>query len=206
MYLTQRQREIASIIDKHIDTHGSSPTVREIAASANISPKAVHDHINALVAKGYYERSPHKSRSLRWSQTNEKIKTKSHISTPVKAPVTTDSMPLFDKEYKETQEVVFIQNTSPSYAHYDEYIVDSASMQSYGIQKGDIAIIKTDVKKDQLKNGDIIAIQTSSSPFEIYKYSKDAARIKLKNDNIKQLYMKDINLLGVIVEIRRKYR
>lgn len=206
MYLTERQKEIASIIDRYIDSHGSSPTVREIARNAKISPKAVQDHINALCLKGYYERSPHKSRSLRWSQTNEKLKSKSYVSIPVKESVTTDSMPLFDKEYKETPEVVFMHNTNDTNALYDAYLVDNSFMQSYGIQKDDIAIIQTNVSKDQLKNGDIIAIQTSSSPFEIYKYSKDAARIKLKNDNIKQLYMKDINLLGVLVEIRRKYK
>lgn len=206
MYLTERQKEIASIIDKQIEFNGSSPTVREIAKIAKISPKAVQDHINALCAKGYYEKSSHKSRSLKWAEGTNKAKNKNYTTIFVKESITNDNMPLFDKEFRESNELIFLQNDNNENIVFDAYIIDNSSMQTYGIYKGDIAIINKSIKKDELKNGDIIAIQTSSSPFEIYKYSKDAIRIKLKNDSTKQLYMKDINLLGKLIEVRRRFK
>ena len=56
--LTKRQKEILKLIARHIEKKEYPPTYQELADSLNIKSKfAILKHINALVAKGYLEKS-----------------------------------------------------------------------------------------------------------------------------------------------------
>lgn len=64
--LTERQREILTFIQTHIDDKGYPPTVREIGQAFGIrSTNGVSDHLKSLERKGYLERGSLKSRALR---------------------------------------------------------------------------------------------------------------------------------------------
>ncbi|MFO7279761.1 MAG: transcriptional repressor LexA [Thermoanaerobacterales bacterium] len=67
--LTNRQREVLEIIERHTREHGYPPSVREIGEAVGLtSPSTVHAHLAALQRRGYLRRDPTKPRALevRW--------------------------------------------------------------------------------------------------------------------------------------------
>ncbi|HEY0963473.1 MAG TPA: hypothetical protein VGE69_14065 [Pseudomonadales bacterium] len=63
--LTKRQQEIFKFIGEFSTRKGYAPSVREIAASMEISPQTTQDHLDAMVTKGVLTRSSGVNRSLR---------------------------------------------------------------------------------------------------------------------------------------------
>lgn len=203
MTLTPKQKVIASIIDKYIEQNGSSPTVREVAKSAGISPKGAQDHIEALCKKGYYIKSDHKSRSLKWAPTNDKVQSKSALYVKVKKNVAPEGN-LFQEEYQESATTIPILKTETNKSsEFTCYAVEDNSLKEEGILKGDIAVIE---ETNNVKSGDIVAYSTLASPFNLAFYTKENNRIKLqKGKNEKPSYVVEINLIGKLYEIRRSY-
>jgi repressor LexA len=63
--LTQRQREILEVIDRHMRDHGYPPSVREIGEAVGLtSPSTVHNHLSTLQRLGYLRRDPTKPRAI----------------------------------------------------------------------------------------------------------------------------------------------
>jgi hypothetical protein len=64
--LTQRQRQILTIIRQHVETRGYPPTVRDIGLATGIgSPNGVLCHLKALEKKGFLARSHNRSRGMK---------------------------------------------------------------------------------------------------------------------------------------------
>lgn len=63
--LTNRQRDILSIIEEHIERNGYPPTVREIGEACRLkSPRSVSQHLDTLERKGFIRRKKDKSRAI----------------------------------------------------------------------------------------------------------------------------------------------
>ena len=74
--LTNRQREVLEIIERHTREHGYPPSVREIGEAVGLtSPSTVHAHLAALQRRGYLRRDPTKPRALevRWDPHSDEI-------------------------------------------------------------------------------------------------------------------------------------
>jgi repressor LexA len=66
MMLTDRQREVLGYLREHIATTGLAPTIPELMAAFGwASPNAAAKHLDALVAAGAIETTPHKMRTIR---------------------------------------------------------------------------------------------------------------------------------------------
>ena len=63
--LTDRQREVLSLVVHLGKALGAPPTSAEIAAHLGISRTAVDQHISALCRKGRLSREPGRSRNIR---------------------------------------------------------------------------------------------------------------------------------------------
>lgn len=204
--LTERQAFISRIIDSRLDKGLASPTIREISLEANISTKAVFDHIEALCKKGAYERDEFKSRSLKWGKENPKRNAKGTFNLKVQENITED-MVLFEKQFVESNDVISLSETffDKDKTNYTAFMVDDDTLNEYGIFKGDIAIIE---KTDNPKNGDIIAYETSSSPFTLKFYFKEGPRIRLtkSKNGSGGSFVVNVNIKGRLKEIRRIYK
>lgn len=63
--LTDRQRQILTVIQQHRDEHGYPPSLREIGAAVGLSsPSSVHAQLATLERKGFLRRDPAKPRAL----------------------------------------------------------------------------------------------------------------------------------------------
>ena len=62
----KKQAIILDFIKQHIQTHGTAPTLRQIADAIGVSSLAtVHEHLTALENKGLIKRKYGKSRSIK---------------------------------------------------------------------------------------------------------------------------------------------
>jgi repressor LexA len=63
--LTQRQREILDVIERHMRERGYPPSVREIGEAVGLtSPSTVHSHLRTLQRLGFLRRDPTKPRAI----------------------------------------------------------------------------------------------------------------------------------------------
>src|SRR4051812_49553655 len=63
--LTTRQREILTVIERHLDERGYPPSVREIGEAVGLtSPSTVHNHLATQQRLGYLRRDPTKPRAI----------------------------------------------------------------------------------------------------------------------------------------------
>lgn len=67
--LTPLQQTTLDWIGDYIVNRGKSPTMREIGAEYNISPKAAWERVQAIVRKGHLISDPGRSRTLRRPDT-----------------------------------------------------------------------------------------------------------------------------------------
>ena len=63
--LTLVQAETLAFIKTHIDQHGYSPTLAEMAEAANVSGNAIADRIAIMIKKGAITKAPGIARSIR---------------------------------------------------------------------------------------------------------------------------------------------
>ncbi|HEY6545934.1 MAG TPA: hypothetical protein VIZ64_13625, partial [Dokdonella sp.] len=58
--LTANQQRVLDCIRRHLDLHGTAPTLREISENLGLaSHSSAQDYVEALVRKGVLERLPH---------------------------------------------------------------------------------------------------------------------------------------------------
>lgn len=63
--LTDRQREVLGVIERHLRDHGYPPSVREIGEAVGLtSTSTVHAHLETLERRGYLRRDPTKPRAI----------------------------------------------------------------------------------------------------------------------------------------------
>lgn len=206
--LTQRQKEIALLIERYINKGYGSPTVREIAANLKISPKAVQDHINALCRKGVFTKEDRRSRGLRkvenkTTSLNNQIE-KEIVKLNLKENITED-MELFEDQFIDTNKNINYKLNDNDNNDYIAFVLSEDFDTDSSIKKGDIAIIKlTNIKP---KNYTIVAIKVDEkySLGYFYKIGKDIKILSKKNDKLSVISsQKDI--IGHLVEIRRKFK
>jgi len=63
--ITERQAQILFFIENFIERNSYSPTVREIGEHFKMSPKGAHDHVSALLKKGFITSNSNKPRTIR---------------------------------------------------------------------------------------------------------------------------------------------
>lgn len=69
--LTDRQREVLDFIESYIEVVKYSPVLREVADRFDITVRCAYDHVEALIRKGWLEKSPEKCRTIRLVKSTE---------------------------------------------------------------------------------------------------------------------------------------
>lgn len=72
--ITERQREVLTLIHRSVRDRGYAPTLRELADATNIkSNNGVSDHLIALERKGLLRRDPKASRAIVLTESGRAI-------------------------------------------------------------------------------------------------------------------------------------
>jgi repressor LexA len=195
--LTSRQREIYRFIRDKIQGRGYGPTVREIGTEFKIkSPNGVMCHLKALQKKGLIHREPNMSRAIQL------------LDDPTSAPVQgirlvgriAAGSPIEAVEQDEELTITEWEGVEDTFA----LKVTGESMIEAHIQDGDFVVIH---KQAQARDGQIVAVRDEEGEATLKTIFREKNRVRLEpaNKTMKPIYRDQVDILGVLVGVVRKY-
>jgi repressor LexA len=206
--LSSRQEKILEFINKKIKDEGYPPSVREIAKAVNLSSSAtVHSHLKKLEELGYLKRDASKPRALSVTHSEEIDSADTGKSenemvfvpvvgsiaagTPILAEENIDDYFPLSPDFVRGQKEVFMLN------------VHGDSMVNAGILDRDMVIVR---KQDTAINGEIIAamIEDEATVKRFFK-TKSEIRLMPENDHMEPIVSNNVQVLGKVIGIIRKY-
>jgi len=196
--LTTRQREIYSFIRSKIQGRGYGPTVREIGVHFQIkSPNGVMCHLKALQKKGLIHREPNMSRAIQLlddpttSPAPSGLKLIGRIAAgqPIEAIEQDEELGFEEWEGADDKFALRVQGNSM----IEEHIAD-----------GDYVVIK---RQDHARDGQIVAVMDDEGEATLKKFYRERNRVRLEpaNKTMKPIYRDNVEILGILVGVVRKY-
>jgi repressor LexA len=193
--LTKRQREILNFITDYLRDQGYAPSFEEIKAEFGLSAlSTVHEHITALVAKGYLKRDERKERGLYLPQ-----KRKQYLEIPLAGSIACGE-PL--EAIEETGETVKVAREPSLKGNLYALRAKGSSMVGEGIFDGDIIIVR---KQETAENGNTVVgvIDDNEATLKKYYREKETVRLQPANPKFKPMYRKEVEIRGVVIKIIR---
>jgi repressor LexA len=195
--LTSRQREIYRFIREKIQGRGYGPTVREIGTEFKIkSPNGVMCHLKALQKKGLIHREPNMSRAIQLlddptSAPAQGVRLVGRIAagSPIEAVEQNEELTISEWEGAEDTFALKVTGESMIDAH---------------IQDGDFVVIH---KQAQARDGQIVAVRDEEGEATLKTIYREKNRVRLEpaNKTMKPIYRDNVDILGVLVGVVRKY-
>jgi len=195
--LTPRQREIYHFIRSKIQGRGYGPTVREIGVQFHIkSPNGVMCHLKALQKKGLIHREPNMSRAIQLLDdptsaraTGLKLVGRIAAGQPIEAVEQDEELEFAEWEGADDKFALRVTGNSM----IDEHIAD-----------GDFVVIQ---RKEQARDGQIVAVRDDDGEATLKKFFREKNRVRLEpaNKTMKPIYRDNVDILGVLVGVVRKY-
>jgi repressor LexA len=196
--LTKRQKEVLDFIRYYIEEHRYPPTIREIAGNFEISVKGAYDHVKALEKKEQLRCNMNRSRAL--ELVEEESKEDDFITIPIIGNVAA-GVPLFAEENLDGT-VKLPSNLLHKGQHFALH-VKGDSMQDAGILDGDLAIF---LHQNTADNGNIVVAMVNEA-VTLKRFFREKNRVKLRAENpiYPPIYTQNIQILGRLEYIFRKY-
>jgi repressor LexA len=196
--LTARQEEVLEFIRTRAATQGFAPTVREIGVHFKIaSPNGVVSHLRALEKKGYIEREPNRSRTIRLTAEAENRRgfpmvgriAAGVLHEAVEQDERVDLLEMFDSR----DSALFVLEVSGD-SMIDDHIAD-----------GDFVIVR---RQSTAARGQIVVALTDENEATLKRWyrEKDHIRLVPSNSRMKPIKVKNARILGVVEGVVRKVR
>ena len=196
--ITKRQKEVLDFVRVFIDDKGYSPTLEEIKKRLRLSAvSTVHQHINALIDKGYIEKFDNLARAIKINDLN--TKSNNLVEIPLLGMIAAGE-PIEAIEIPETISVPK-ELTSNQGRHY-ALKVRGDSMQDAGIFDSDTVIIREQSVVDNGEIGVAIINDNEATLKRIYK-EKNGFRLQPANENYKPIRVKELQIRGKVTGVLR---
>lgn len=194
--LTERQRAVYEFIREKIRNRGYGPTVREIGQQFAIrSPNGVMCHLKALEKKRLIVRESNKSRAIRLATEPAQ-----EYGLPLAGRIAAGVL----HEAIEQQERVDFSELFGS-DEKDRFVlqVDGDSMIGDQIASGDYVVIR---KQKTARRGQIVVALTDEGEATLKRWFPEKNRIRLEPSNpaMKPIYVKNAQVIGVVMGVVRK--
>jgi len=197
---TRRQMEILRFLRDYRDRHGYSPTMQEIADFFGLSKVTVFEHIGALERKGLLLRgAKHKARSLRISPEvtfpDETRPTRIPLVGQIAAGAPLEAIE--DRQSLDLEEMF----SRPGETFCLRVVGDS--MIDEQICDGDYVICE---RRQEARNGETVVALLEDGQATLKKFYREKGQIRLQpaNPNFKPIYVRDVQIQGVVVGVIRK--
>ena len=201
--LTPRQLEILTAIRDGSRRDGYSPTMQELADQLVISKVTVFEHVNALVRKGLLRRLPHKARSLQVT-SSARFPDERPTLLPLAGRIAAGG-PIEAIEDVEVLdlETVFATRRGGDYSNF-ALKVSGDSMIDDHIADGDYVIV---APRRTPRNGEIVVALLENGEATLKRWYREKGRIRLQpaNEAYEPLYVKRVDVQGVVVGVIRRY-
>ena len=198
--LTKKQKEVLDFIMRYMKENDIAPSNSEIGEALGVSsPATVHQHVSALITKGYLERGFNEHRSIRLAPSFAQFS--KAVLLPLSGLITAGE-PIEAIEEKETMAVPadLVVSQENSYV----LKVKGESMIEDGILDGDYVIVE---RNPSPRNGDIVVALLDNAYATLKRFFREPTRIRLEpaNATMKPLYTKDPLIQGVVRGVIRKF-
>ena len=207
--LNTNEQKILDFIKKQIKENGYPPSVREICAAVGLkSTSSVHLYLNRLAEKGCISKTGLKTRALKVVEEeitpDSKINDSNVLSIPLVGNVAAGA-PILAEQNIEEYFSIPSSFLSKSALTSNTYMlkVKGESMINVGIYNGDYIIIS---KQNTANNGEIVvALIDNEATVKTFYKEKDHIRLQPENDTMAPIIVKDVQILGKVVGLFRKY-
>lgn len=193
--LTNRQQEVYDFILEKIRTRGYGPTVREIGSAFSIkSPNGVMCHLSALVKKGLITREPNMSRAITVVKENDLAP-----GIPLAGTIAA-GMPIQTYEQAERIDLEEMFGKNGDFA----LRVKGESMIDDHIEEGDYVIVH---KQSTARDGQIVVALVDGQETTLKRFYRERGRYRLEpaNSTMSPIYCDNLEILGVVVGVVRKF-
>jgi len=198
MNLTKRQKEILDFIGQFSLSKGYAPSYREIAKYFRLSSvSTIHQHITALVEKGFLQKETNLARSVDIIPTEMKPGT---LELPLVGLITAGE-PI---EAIETRESIAVPENLVENPNSYVLKVKGMSMIEEGILDGDYVIVERNFYP---QNGDVVVALLDNTYATLKKYYKEKNCIRLQpaNSTMSPIFVQNPAIQGIVRGIFRKF-
>ncbi len=189
--LTPRQTLVYDFIHSYIEEHQASPSFREIAAHFDLSIGAIQDHVEGIRRKGYLQKREAKARGI-------SVPIKRH-QVPVLGQVHAGPLHM---AFENVEGHLPVGKTLAPTEHF-ALKIKGDSMSEAGILEGDWVIVRIQATAEE---GDIVVARLEDeTTVKYFKRKGEKAFLQPANSNYKPITGVPFSIVGVVVELRRKY-
>jgi len=194
--LTKRQKQILDFISGYIKKRGISPTLDEIKRRFRLSAlSTVHQHVEALIGKGYLFKNDNSSRGIEIKKTINDF-----IQIPIVGTIAA-GQPIEAIEVQ-SEMIAVPKNELGKFGEHYALRVQGDSMINEGIFDGDIVIIRKQASAD---NGQTVVAIIDDNEATLKKLYKERGRIRLQpaNQTMLPIFRKEVEVREVVIKIVR---
>ena len=195
--LTKKQKQILDYITSYIGKKRLSPTIEEIRKHFKLSAiSTVHQHIEALATKGFIEKNGSSARGIELKKKNSYNLVKIPLVGTIAAGQPIEAIETRDEN------IMIATSAVNKPGNYYALRVQGDSMIDEGIFDGDIVVIK---KQSVAENGQTVVAIIDDNEATLKKIYREKNRFRLQpaNQSMLPFYRKEVEIRGVVVEIKR---
>ena len=200
--ISSKQKEILEFMKNEILSKGYPPAVREICEAVKLkSTSSVHSHLETLEKNGYIRRDPAKPRAIEIVDDNFNLTRREIVNVPIVGTVTAG------------QPILAVENIEGYFPIPMDYMpnqetfmlkVKGESMINAGIFDGDNILVQ---KQSHAKNGDfVVALIDDSVTVKTFYKEKDYYRLQPENDYMDPIIVPEVEILGKVIGLFRRFR
>jgi len=199
--ISNKQREILEYLKSQIINKGYPPAVREICEAVNLkSTSSVHSHLETLEKNGYIRRDPSKPRAIEIIDEEFNLTRRELVNVPIVGSISAG------------QPVLAVENIESYFPIPSEYMpneetfmlkVKGDSMINAGIHNGDLILVQ---KQSHARNGDfVVALIGDEVTVKTFYKENGYYRLQPENDSMEPIIVSELNILGKVIGLFRKY-
>lgn len=200
--ISSKQKEILEYIKNEIINRGYPPAVREICEAVHLkSTSSVHSHLETLEKNGYIRRDPTKPRAIEIVDDSFNMTRRDMVNIPIVGTVTAG------------QPILAVENIEGYFPLLGEDVpqgetfmlhVKGESMINAGILDGDMIIVE---KQATARNGEmVVALIDDSVTVKTFYKENGHFRLQPENDTMDPIIVDDMQVLGKVRGLYRKYQ
>ena len=199
--ISKKQEEILAYIKQEILAKGYPPAVREICDAVHLkSTSSVHSHLETLEKNGFIRRDPTKPRAIEILDDDFNLARREIVNVPIVGQIAAGE-PIFAEQNIEGYFPMFPEDLPNGNSFMLN--VRGESMVNVGIYDGDRILVR---EQQTACNGEIVVALVEDSATVKTFYKEDGHyRLQPENDAMEPIIVDQVEALGKVVGLYRKY-
>ena len=195
-------KKLMDYITEVVSVQGIVPSIREMCSNIGVtSTSTVNYYLNILEERGYIKRSFNKNRSIELTDKSRQNLTPPNMKSVGLIGKVAAGIPIFAEENK-VDNFMFSKNLF-NFENMFMLKVQGDSMMDASILDGDYVVVK---QSQDAENGQIVvALVGDGATVKTFYKEKDCIRLQPENPLYQPIISPDIQVLGVVVGLVRKF-